>query len=603
MKLSDYVADFIEKTGVKDIFLISGGGMMHLLDSVGKHENLRLVCNLNEQASSICADSYGQYTNNLGVCMLTTGPGGTNAVTGIAAAYMDSTPVLAISGQCKTADSAVLRNVRFFGAQEVDIVSIVKPITKYAVRITEPETIRFHLEKAIWLAQNGRRGPVWLDIPLDVQAAQIDPETLPAFDPQTKAQLSPAPDYNNAVSEIFQALATAKRPVFLVGHGVTASGRNEFRALAEQLRIPVLVTWRAKDIFPETHPLYFGSPGIPATRYSNFVLQNSDLLIVLGTRLNPVLTAYDEPHFAFQAKKYIVDIDMAEMDKLNINFERKIHADAGKFIQAMLHYAAASNWRTTRPEWLAFCQRQKDKYPLEREIQPLDNEGLTDGFYFAKKLSCYCQSSDVFVGSSSGRTCGISHMAFEVKEGQRFVSSMGLGSMGFVIPSAISCCLASGKRRTVALEGDGSLQHNIQELQLIQNYQLPIKLFILSNKGYASIYMMQKNNFEDRFAACHEPTHVAFPSLKDIAAAYRLDYYCIHHNEEIETVLQQIMADNRPVLCEVMSSIYFDEIPKSMTIAHGDGTFSSSKLENLYPFLSPEELAESMPEWNGTDHE
>lgn len=597
MKLSDYVAHFLVSIGVHDIFLISGGGMMHLLDSVGKHTGLNLICNLNEQASSICADSYGQFTNDLGVCMLTTGPGGTNAVTGIAASFLDSTPVLAISGQCKTADFASIRGVRQFGAQEVDIVSIVTPITKYAVTVTEPVQIRYCLEKAVYLAQHGRRGPVWVDIPLDVQGAQIEPESLKGFDPITEGYVDPKPDLVRSIGHIFDLLCQAHRPLFLIGGGLVASGaRLPFRQLAQRLGVPVLATWRAKDVFFDTDPLYFGAPGIPTTRYSNYILQNSDLLIILGTRLNPALTAYDEPHFAFQAKKVIVDIDRNEIKKLNIQWEEKIVCDAADFVSAML--LAADNHPLPKYDaWHAFCSRIKSKYPIECEVQPYDSCGLTDGYLLAKHLSDKMLPSDVFVGSSSGRTCGISHMAITLKPGQRFISSMGLGSMGFTVPSAISCCLASGKRRTIALEGDGSLQHNIQELQLIRTYQLPIKLFILSNGGYASIYMMQKNNFDGRYAACIPTTGLKFPSVKDIAATYHLTYYCIQSNDQIDSVLDLVMTDDAPVLCEVCSSIYFDEIPKSMTVAHEDGKFSSSKLENLYPFLSDEEVAQNMPRW------
>ncbi len=597
MKVSDYVAEFIVKLGVKDIFLISGGGMMHLLDSVGNNDNLNLVCNLNEQASSICADSYAQYTNNIGVCMLTTGPGGTNAITGIAASYLDSVPVLAISGQCKTADFASLRNVRQFGAQEVDIVSIVKPITKYAVKITKNEEIRYHLEKAVYLATTGRKGPVWLDIPLDIQAAQIEPEKLEGFNPPKEDLETIKEGLVPSIERIYELLMHAKRPVLLVGGGVVSAGaQEEIKRLVKKLKIPVLATWRAKDLFAEDNGLYFGAPGIPTTRYSNYVLQNSDLLIIIGTRLNPALTAYDEPHFGFQAKKVIVDIDENEIIKLNMVFEEKICIDAKVFLNEMLKIEN----QYTLPkysEWIAFCNKMKVKYPIISEKQPIDNHGLTDGYYFMDKLSRYCNENDVIIGSSSGRTCGISHMAFEVKKGQRFISSMGLGSMGFVVPSAIASCLASGKKRTIALEGDGSLQHNIQELQLIKNYSLPIKLFILSNSGYASIYMMQKNNFENRFAACNEHTCVAFPNIQDIAKVYDLQYYCIEKNEQVEEVLKRAMSDSKPVLCEIKASIYFDEIPKSMTVVHPNGTFSSSKLENLYPFLSEEELRENMPQW------
>lgn len=598
MKISDYIADFLAELGIKDIFLISGGGMMHLLDSVGNEPRLNLVCNLNEQASSICADSYGQFTNQLGVCMLTTGPGGTNAVTGIAASYLDSTPVLAISGQCKTSDSASLRGVRQFGAQEVDIVSIVKPITKYAQKITDKTKIRYYLEKAIYLAQHGRKGPVWLDIPLDIQAAQIEPEELESFDPVKEYGASAGFECSQTVKHVYELLKSANRPAILVGGGVTLSGaREEIKSLIKALKVPVLSTWRAKDIFTSDFPGYYGSPGVPGLRSSNYILQNCDLLIVLGTRLNNALTAFDQQHFAFQAKKVIVDVDPKEIEKLKIEFEETLVCDAGEFIRQML--VGIKDYELPKYDaWFEFCDRMMEKYPLDKEIQPDQPDGFTDGYLLAQKISKLSDKNDIWAGSSSGRACGISHMAVQLKEGQRFISSLGLGSMGFTVPSAISCCIASGNRRTLAIEGDGSLQHNIQELQLITSYQLPIKLFILENGGYASIYMMQKNNFKSNFCACNPETHVSFPEMEQIAKMYGLDYYQINCNNEIEPVLEKVMADNRPVLCKVKISLYFNEIPKSMTIAHPDGTFSSSRLENLYPFLPEEEVAENMPDWS-----
>ncbi len=595
MKLSDYVAQFVTALQVKQVFLISGGGMMHLLDSFGK-QPLELICNLNEQATAICADSVGQYTKNIGVCLVTTGPGGTNAMTGVAAAFLDSTPVLMISGQCKTADSAKLRGVRQFGAQEVDVVAMATPITKYAVTVTDPTTIRYELEQAVYLAKEGRQGPVWVDIPLDVQGTDIDPASLQGFTPSTDAPKALAQTLlQTQVAEVFSLLQEAKRPLFLIGGGAVCDGREALQALLQTLQVPVLTTWRAKDLLHETHPLYVGMPGAPAYRYSNNILQNCDLLVVLGSRLNVTLTIYDEAHFATQAKKVVVDIDEQELGKLSMKDALLIKQDATAFVEALTAIATPI---ATDPRWMAYCNEQKAKYPLCNERQPLDNEGKVDGYYLAEVLSHHAKESDQYVGSSSGRTCGISHMGIFLKEGQRFVSSMGLGSMGFTVPSAIACCLAGGKRRTIALEGDGSLQHNIQELQLIQNYHLPIKLFVLSNEGYASIYMMQKNNFEERYVASHYQNGVAFPKMADVAKAYGLDYHCIETDDEVESVVQQVLCDDRPTLCEVRSSIYFDEIPKSMTVAHANGTFSSSALENLYPFLPAEEVCENMIKWD-----
>ena len=340
-----------------------------------------------------------------------------------------------------------------------------------------------------------------------------------------------------------------------------------------------------------------GRPGVPTTRYSNYVLQNADFLLIIGSRLNPVITAFDEPNFAPKAKKVIVDIDKGEIDKLNIPFELSVVADAADFIDKMEvkreYYKAVD-----RKSWHDYCARMKAKYPLTQEKQPADNEGFVNPYFFAERLSSFSKTEDVFVGSSSGRSCGVSHMAYHLKHGQRFVTSMGIGSMGWCIPSAIACCVASGKKRTLVIEGDGSLQHNIQELALINTYGLPIKIFVLSNHGYASIYSMQKNNFESRFNGCTLDSGLRFPSIRDTAQMYELSYYQISKDSEIEQALCEIMKDNEPCLCELEVSMNFDEIPKSITKVNSDGTFSSSKLEDLYPFVDKEEQKDNMPDWS-----
>lgn len=601
MKIAEYVAAFLADAGVKDVFMITGGGMMHLLDGVTCESRLNLVFNLNEQASGICAEAYGQYTNSLGVCLVTTGPGATNAITGCAAAWGDSTPVLFISGQTKTADMGQLQGLRFFGAQEIGIVPMAKPITKYAEIVLEPQDIRYHLEKALWLAQHGRRGPVWLDIPLDIQAAHIDPENLRGFTlgPEELAVLPGLPSADKMQS-IWGLLSRAKRPVFLIGHGVVADGAGEkVTQIARALQVPVLATWRAKGAFSDEDPIFFGYPGIPAPRYANYVLQNADFVLMTGTRLNPALTAYQEDHFAPYAQKVMVDIDAAEIAKMRMPLAETVTAGAGDFWQALARFVQGTQ-QQDRSEWLAFCQKMRKKYPLANEQQPEDCEGMVDGYALGQAISAASSIEDIYMGSSSGRTCSISHIGIDLKPGQKFVSSMGLGSMGWCLPGAVACCFASGKRRTLVIEGDGSLQHNIQELALLRTYNLPIKLFIWSNKGYASIYAMQQNNFEGRLSGCTPDTGLCFPGLSDIAKAYDLPYYKVETNAELDTVVPQVLADDEPCICEVMGSICFDEIPKSKTIAKPDGTFESSKLENLFPFLPEEEVQENLPYWENS---
>ena len=599
MKVSDFVISFLESKGVKDVFLISGGGMMHLLDSIGKSKKIKYYCNLNEQATSICADAYAQATNGLAVCMVTTGPGGTNAITGIAAAYLDSEPILTISGQVKTSDLVGKKGVRQIGPQEVNIVEIVKPITKYAVLVTRKEEIKYHLDKAIYLATHGRRGPVWVDIPLDIQGGQIDEQELLEFDPIAEGLERRQACADLEYDKILALLNEAKRPVVLIGHGVIAAGAAKaIRETIEQSRIPVLATWRAKMAFPDDHELYFGHPGSPGPRYSNFILQNADFLLIIGTRLNVGVTAFNERNFAPKAKKVIVDIDNNEIAKLDMDFELRIVCDAGLFIQGLRTTMKQYKGPGTS-EWLDYCDRMRRLYPITRESQSTPSL-KTNMYLFGSKLSSYTKRDDVIVTASSGRSCGILNLSYTRSEGQVEIGSMGLGSMGFTLPAAIGACVASDKRRTICLEGDGSLQHNLQELMLIGTYGLPVKLFVLNNEGYASIVVMQANHFHSNLVACNERTGVKFPPLERIALLYGLDFYRIANDGEIDGVLKDVMADDRPILCEVLGDSSFDEIPKAISKVLPDGKIVSSKLEDLFPFLPEEKTAEAMRlSWNG----
>ncbi len=580
MKVSDYVIHFLEEHHIKDVFLLSGGGMMHLLDSLAR-STIRPFYNLNEQATSICADAYAQYTNDLSVCMVTTGPGGTNAITGVVSAYQDSTPMLVISGQVKTADLAP-EGVRVYGAQEVNITKIVEPVTKYAVTVKCAEEIRYHLEKAVYLATNGRRGPVWIDIPLDVQASDVDPETLKPYEPEEVFQ----EEFEEKLNHMLESLQAAKRPVLLLGHGVVASGEMETaRKLCQLMKLPILTTWRAKELFREDNPFYFGEPGSQAPRYSNFVLQRSDWLLVVGSRLDWSLTAFNEPGFAPNAQKYIVDIDKPEMDKLNIQFAEKIHSDAGRFLKAMYKKVRESGCPfSDQTGWLKTCGEWKKQYPIYNEKQNVESTGVW-GYDFAKVLTKHASEKDVFVASPTGRVCIAMNLGVALRGEQRFVAPRGLGSMGYALPSAIGACIASGYRRTICFEGDGSLQHNIQELQLIVTYHLPIKLFIYNNGGYSSIYGMQGNHFNYRLAGCTAESGVVLPSTQKIAQAYGITYDCITDSTVLEEGVARVLSNDEAIICEVMGDIRFEEIPRTQTRVHEDGTITSSSMEDLYPFM------------------
>lgn len=588
MKVSDYIIRRLEEHGVRDVFLLSGGGMMHLLDSLFQSRVIHPWCNLHEQASSICASAYAQAAGGLGVCMVTSGPGATNAVTGAVDAWIDSEPVLVISGQAKTSDLVGDRGVRQCGSQEVNITAMMRPVTKYAVSVTDKTQVRYHLDKAVYLATHGRKGTVWVEVPLDIQGAQVEESELAEFDPAAEG-LVPAPPPSDAdVDEVLDLLRAAKRPLVLAGKGVLSGGAGEaLRELCRGLRIPALATWRAKMVFPDDDALYFGHPGSPGPRYSNWILQACDFLLVVGSRLNTGITAFNEPHFACRAKRVMVDIDPNEIAKLNMEFAKTLVCGAADFVSRLRQRAAGTGPLDTA-DWLRFCRAAKAAYPVYREAQPKP-QARTNLYRFAYELSRRTRTDDVIVQSPTGRSCTVIGLCYERKEGQVEIGSMGLGSMGFAIPGAIGACIACGRRRTITLDGDGSLQHNLQELALIRGYGLPIKLFIMNNNGYSSISVMQDNHFQSRYAGCGPESGVFLCGGRKLAELYGLRYHAIHGDGEIARVLDQVLADDEPAFCEIFADRTFDEIPKAASRLNPDGSMSSSVLEDLYPFLPREE--------------
>lgn len=603
-KVSDLVFEYLKEQGVTTVFTLTGGGIMHLVDSMGR-SGMEYVCCHHEQACSIAAQAYGMYQEQMNVCLVTTGPGGTNALTGAAAAWVDSTPMLFLTGQVKREDFAALRGVRQFGAQENDIISMAKPVTKYAEVVMEPEEILYHLQKAFYLAQHGRKGPVWLDIPLDVQAAEVEEVNLKQFrveEPELwegKAALLRKEDVRRAAEKAVHALKEAKRPLLLIGYGVMASkAAAEVYMLAQKLEIPVLATWRALSVFDSEDPLFFGSPGLQAPRYSNLILQGCDLLIVIGSRLDNMITAFNEPHFAFRAKKIIIDIDEKETDKLHMPEVTKVTADAGQFIRIMMDYVTGSQGiaelkgrdAVWHEKWLQDCRWLKERFPLCREKQ-VQTEGV-DLYRVSDAISKHCRENDTIVISSTSRCNTAGHIAFEHKKGQRTISSMGMGSMGFAIPSAVGAWFASGKNRVIVLEGDGSLQLNIQELQTICTYGIEAKMFIFNNTGYAAITTMQERNFDGFYVGSNPESGVSMPDLGKIAQAYDIPYFCITANEETTQTVAQVMAFEGPVICDIRGSLKFDEIPKCISSVNAEGKRISAYLENPYPFLPEEEMQE-----------
>lgn len=606
IKLSDFVFEYLKGQGVDTVFTLTGGGIMHLVESMG-NSGMEYVCCHHEQACSIAAQAYGMYQEKLCVCLVTTGPGGTNALTGLAAAYVDSTPVIFISGQVKREDYASLRGVRQFGAQENDIISMAKPVCKYAAAVQEPEDILYHLQAAVTAATSGRKGPVWLDIPLDVQAAMIDESGLRAA--EREKQIKPSEDAEPRRQETgeidrcnkflqedaaytLDCLKEARRPVILVGQGAVSAGvLGDAEAFARKHGIPVLTTWRATYMLDWQDALNFGSPGLQAPRYSNLILQACDFLLVLGSRLDNMITAFNEEHFACQAKKVIVDIDAAEIKKLKSTQVHAVVADVGEFVRAL-----AAGDDGTAPgkfaEWLRVCGEIKAKYPMEKEVQSA--EAGVNLYDVTQKISDYCNAEDTIVLSSTSRCNTAGHIAFRHKKGQHTISSMGMGSMGFALPSAVGAYFACGKGRVVVLEGDGSLQLNIQELQTIRHYGVDAKIFVFANNGYAAIKQMQDRNFEGHHVGSTPDSGVDMPDFSRIAAAYGLAYFRIESEREAEGTIQKAMLQPGAVICEIAGSLDFDEIPKCISsVDEKTGRRVSAYLENPYPFRT-EEMQEAM---------
>lgn len=595
IKLSDYVFKFIEEKGIKHAFMLPGGGAMHLNDSIGKSK-IEYICCGHEQAASIAAESYGQHTNDIGVVLVTSGPGATNAITGVTAGWIDSTPMFVISGQAKRSDLIGDTGVRQMGSQEVKIVEMVKPITKYAVQILEPMDIKLHLEKAYHEATKGRMGPVWLDIPLDVQAAMIDEEKLIGY--QKESNEENKSDITDKVKDTINLLKNSKQPLILAGNGIKLSnGEEAFYKLINSLQIPVLTTWKSIDLLEEKHPLYAGHPGGMGDRGANFILQSSDLLIVLGSRLDPSITAFNHKNFGKNAKKVMVDIDEHEINKMKIDIEVKAVCNVKDFIVELNNYSSelTNNLNDEKlkekEEWLTYCKNIRAKYPIVTD-EHKNAEDYVSAYYFIDELCKQLNSDDIIVPESSGGAGEITYQAFKIKKGQKMKNAAGLGSMGFGLPYSIGACLANYRRRTILINGDGAFQLNIQELETLARLNLPIKIFIWNNNGYASIRAMQRNTFDGHYVASEEGSGLTMPSLSRIANAYGIRTFVAKDNNEMCDILQQVLESDGTVLCELMVLPEETVSPRTKSIQLKDGSMISKPLEEMWPFIEKNELFE-----------
>lgn len=587
MKVSDYVVDFLLKLGVNDVFMFVGGGAMHLDDSAGANPKMNCVACLHEQTCAIAAESYARNKNGLGVAIVTTGPGATNTLTAVAAAWIESTQLFIISGQVKRGDSMIGTGVRQMGVQEVDIVEMAKPVTKYGVLLNDPQRIRYELEKCVYMAKNGRPGPVLLDIPLDVQATRIDENDLIGFEaPYKKFEIS-----KSDLNQIGELLKNAKRPVLYVGAGVAlGNARSEFLQFAEKMQIPVLTTWNGMDLIWDDHPLYMGRPGAIGQRHANFVIQNSDLLIAVGTRLAPLQTGFAYDAYARYAKMIMVDVDQAELNKQKLHPFMKLQCDAKTFFKALNALDISLN---DNSKWIALGKSWAQKYPV---LNPewLNEKDFVNSYYLVDSISRLMTADDVYCGGRAGTCVDTVIHAFKVKKGQTVIATKGLSSMGYGLPAAIGAAVAHPGKKIVCNNGDGGFVMNIQDLATIKYHNYPIKFFILNNNGYATIVATQTNVFDKHFIGCNKNSGLALGNIKAVAEAYGIKTFSIEKNEDLDRVVAEVLNYDGPALCDVKVSITQPIVPRQANYKTPEGQMASRPLEDMKPLLPPEEIAEIM---------
>lgn len=595
VKLSDWVAATLVQRGISDVFMLTGGGAMHLNHSLGTHPSLKTIFTHHEQALAMAAEAYYRLTNRLAVVNVTSGPGGTNAITGVYGAWVDSIGMLVISGQVKTETTvrATGLPLRQFGDQELDIEPLVRPVTKYVTMVTDPRTIRYHLEKAIHLATTGRPGPVWLDIPLDVQASKIDPDDLPAFDPAELDEPWKVTDLDAAADAILAKIAAAERPVVFAGGGVRLSGAHErFLELIEKLGVPVVTGWNAHDVLWNDHPLYCGRPGTVGDRGGNMVTQSADLLLILGSRLNIRQVSYNWKSFAREAYKIWVDIDPVELAKPTVTPDMPVVADLRDLIPALLArpYPGPS---ATHAEWLDWSRERVRRFPAM--LPEYCDHGPSIHPYVAMDALFAQLGADDVVVTGNGSACVVSFQTANIRQGQRLWTNSGCATMGYDLPAAIGVWAATrGDRRIIALAGDGSIMMNLQELQTIAGYAMPVKVFLLNNSGYVSIFQTHRNFFNGVEVGGGPKSNVTFPDFGKVATAFGFAYFRAESHNDLPGTIASALAMDGPVLCELMLDEHVGFAPKLGAKAHPDGRITSPALEDLSPFLPREVLRENM---------
>lgn len=595
-KVAEIVADFLVENGITKVFTVTGGGAMHLNDAFGHNPNLECIYNQHEQACSIGAEGYTRTGGKVAAVCVTSGPGGTNTITGVMGAWLDSIPMLVISGQMKyiTTIESTSVPLRQLGFQEFNILDSVRCMTKYAVMVKNPESIKYHLERALYIAAKGRPGPVWLDIPLDVQGAYIDTTIEGNYNPREDNWLNAPKVTAGQVNDFIRKIKASKRPVILAGNGIRLSNSvDKFIKAAEKLNIPVATAWNAHDLIEDAHPLYAGRPGTIGTRGGNFVVQNSDLLISLGCRMNIRQISYEWKLFARKAFKIAIDIDEGELKKPTLSIDMPVHADLSDFLTRIMD--ADYEYNGQFDSWVSWCKEINQKYPpvIDRYYE---RTTPVNPYVFMKALSDQLKENDIVV-ASNGTACVCGFQTIAIKKGLRLFSNAGASSMGYGLPAAIGAAMTDRTRRVICLEGDGSIQMNLAELQTVTHHDLNMKIVWLNNDGYHSIRQTQYQNFEGEkkgYCGVDADSGLSLPDAEKIAYAFGIRFLRISGHDHIDERISEFLNDNHPVLCEVvLDKTQFFE-PKTSSKVNEDGTISSPPLEDMYPFLDRDEFDSNM---------
>lgn len=592
IKLAQYISEFLVKNGINDCFMVTGGGAMHLDDAIGHQNGMRCIFNHHEQGSAIAAEAYARYSGKIAAVCVTSGPGGTNAITGVMGGWLDSIPMFVLSGQVKretTTWACPELNLRQLGDQEFDIIGSVSNMTKYAVMVTNPLEIAYHLEKALYLALEGRKGPVWLDIPLDVQGAQIETDELIHFNAETEYTWSLPKVEKSLAAAVMEKISKAKAPLILVGTGIRlGNAETELLKLLDKLKIPVVTAWNANDAVAFDSLYFAGMPGTVGTRAGNFAVQNCDLLISLGCRLNIRMIGYNHYDFAKNAYKIIVDIDPRELLKPTVRADMPINADVKEFISEMLKcdYTPVS----AHMKWLSWCKSLVKKYPSALPEYHNEN-GLINPYVFMDILSEKLNCGDKII-CGNGSACVMTFQGLKIKQGQRIFTNSGCAAMGYGLPAALGVAVADNKNRTICIDGDGSIMMNIQELSVIAHNKLNVKIILLNNNGYHSIRQTQTNLFKPPFIGIDSDSGVSFPDFKLLASAFGLRYYTLDSEIECGKVIDEALNCEGACICEVVVDPSQNFAPKSSSKVLPDGKIVSPSLDDMAPFLDREEFEE-----------